>query len=99
MGLQNSLTSGIISNSARTVDGASYIQFSAPISSGSSGGVLLDDQGKVIGIIRATILNSQNLNLAIPVDEIKNINTSYSGQNIKATSRQSNIIYGHQKIM
>lgn len=45
-----------------------YIQFSAPISPGSSGGALLNKYGELIGIIDAYIKleGSQNMNLAVP---------------------------------
>lgn len=44
------------------------LQFTAPISSGSSGGALFDDCGNVIGITYASYVNGQNLNLAIPIE-------------------------------
>lgn len=45
-----------------------YIQFSAPISSGSSGGALLDNQGYLLGIITSQMNPSvyQNINFALP---------------------------------
>jgi S1-C subfamily serine protease len=79
MGLSNSISGGMVSNSTRTVEGTSYIQISAPISTGSSGGPVLDEQGRVIGIICATVLNGQNLNLAIPIDNIKGVGVSAAG--------------------
>jgi hypothetical protein len=44
-----------------------YIQMSAAISPGSSGGALLNKYGQVIGITSATYTEGQNLNLAIPM--------------------------------
>lgn len=45
-----------------------YIQFSAPISSGSSGGALLNNQGYLLGIITSQMNPSvsQNINFALP---------------------------------
>jgi hypothetical protein len=48
----------------------SFIQFDAAISSGSSGGALLDKTGKVIGVTTATAVNGQNINLALPINQI-----------------------------
>ncbi|MEG6615987.1 S1C family serine protease [Peptococcaceae bacterium 1198_IL3148] len=46
------------------------IQFTAPISNGSSGGALLDMFGRLVGLITAGFDNGQNLNLAVPSQEI-----------------------------
>ena len=67
LGLQNTLSSGIISNPARVDGSMTYIQMSAAISPGSSGGALLNKYGQVIGITSATYTEGQNLNLAIPM--------------------------------
>ena len=67
LGLQNTLSTGIISNPNRVEDGVSYIQISAPISQGSSGGALLNKYGEVIGITSAGYEDGQNLNLALPM--------------------------------
>ena len=67
LGLQASFTRGIISQSLREIEGAEYIQLDAPISSGSSGGALLDTACRVIGVTSATMTASQNINLAVPI--------------------------------
>lgn len=66
-GLDDTISQGIISNASRVLDGLSYIQMTAPISSGSSGGALINDQGLLIGLNTATYLDAQNLNLAVPI--------------------------------
>lgn len=70
IGLQNTITDGIISP-IRKLTGQNYLQFSAAISSGSSGGALFNGKGQVIGITTATIIQGRDLNLAIPIDEVK----------------------------
>jgi len=42
------------------------IQFSAPVSPGSSGGALLNDRGELLGIITSLFKESQNINFALP---------------------------------
>ena len=64
LGLFNSVSDGIISG-FRLLDNVEMIQFTAPISSGSSGGAVLNMQGEVIGISTAGIDSGQNLNLAV----------------------------------
>jgi len=49
LGLDNTISSGIVSNSSRNLDGINYIQITASISHGSSGGALLNTNGQVIG--------------------------------------------------
>lgn len=67
LGLENTISQGIVSSASRMVNGREYIQTTASISPGSSGGALLDAKGRLIGITSAYIDGGQNLNLAIPV--------------------------------
>lgn len=68
-GLTGSLSNGIISSASRVLDGVNYIQITAPISPGNSGGPLINSYGEVIGINTFILLDSQNLNFAINIDE------------------------------
>lgn len=68
-GLKNTVSIGNISAFFQQGN-KDWIQFTAPISSGSSGGVLLNDQGKVIGITTATYASAQNVNLAVRVSSL-----------------------------
>ena len=70
LGLDNTISQGLVSNAKRTIDGVDYIQISAAISHGSSGGALIDKYGDVIGITSAGFDDGQNLNLAIPISAI-----------------------------
>lgn len=64
-GLEGTFSQGIIS-SVRTVGTDKVLQLTAPISPGSSGGPVLNERGKVIGVSVATFRGGQNLNFAIP---------------------------------
>lgn len=67
LGIKNTVSTGVLSG--RLMDtNMDVLQFTAPISSGSSGGALFDNNGNVIGITFATIVDGQNLNLAIPIE-------------------------------
>lgn len=70
LGLKNTLSTGIISGFDDTVGYQAFL-FTAPISSGSSGGALFNDQGQVIGVTTASFVRGQNLNCAIASNEIK----------------------------
>lgn len=65
LGLEGTFSNGMVS-ARRVVDGVELIQISAPISSGSSGGPVLNARGEVIGIATAMMRDGQNLNLAVP---------------------------------
>lgn len=69
LGFFNSVSDGIISG-FRTSEDTKYIQFTAPISPGSSGGALLNMYGEIIGITSGHIGDSQNINLAVSCENI-----------------------------
>jgi len=64
LGLFNSVSDGIISG-FRQINDVDMIQFTAPISHGSSGGALLNMYGEVIGVSTAGFDKGQNINLAV----------------------------------
>ena len=73
-GLTATFSRGIITYSNREMDGVVYTQHDAAISSGNSGGPLINQFGEVIGINTLTIKDSQNLNFAINISELSNLN-------------------------
>jgi hypothetical protein len=50
-------------------NGYQLLQFTAPVSPGSSGGVLVDVQARILGVVIAS-RNGQNLNFAVPINSI-----------------------------
>jgi len=72
LGLEGSVTEGLIS-ALREVQGRKLLQISAPISPGSSGGPVFDQQARVVGIATATIEGAQNVNLAVPSAMIQSL--------------------------
>lgn len=62
-GLSGSLSAGIVSGK-REIRGVHNIQITAAISPGNSGGPLLNDQAEVVGVVKSTLRDSQNLNFA-----------------------------------
>jgi len=55
---------GIVS-SVRTPAG--YVQIDAPVNPGDSGGPVLTSDGRVIGVIDASVRGAQNINFAVPI--------------------------------
>ena len=74
-GLEGTISNGIISaiRPEGNLTAGKVIQITAPISPGSSGGPVLSDKGKVIGVSVATLRDGQNLNFAIPVNYLKEL--------------------------
>jgi S1-C subfamily serine protease len=80
LGLDNSVTAGIISGTGRTSAeiGAAdkrvnYIQTDAAINPGNSGGPLLNSAGQVIGMNTAILRGAQGLGFAIPINTAQRI--------------------------
>ena len=71
-GLEGTFSQGIIS-SIRQIGTDKILQLTAPISPGSSGGPVLNDKGRVIGVSVATFRGGQNLNFAIPSNYLKKL--------------------------
>ena len=79
-GYTGTFTQGHISAVDRVIsglhNGVKYIQMTAPVASGNSGGPVLDSYGNVIAIVAMSHDEAQNLNFAIPVNEIRSIDIS-----------------------
>lgn len=73
LGLEYTLTDGIISAIRNTSDFGELIQISVPVSSGNSGSPLLTMDGKAIGIVTMGIDRGQNLNFAVSIKEVENL--------------------------
>jgi hypothetical protein len=73
LGLEQTVSDGIISAIRETSRFGRIIQITAPISQGSSGSPVLDLKGDVIGVATLQIIDGQNLNFAIPVTKIPTI--------------------------
>ena len=63
-------TLGIVSGRER-IGYFGYIQITAPLNPGNSGGPALDTSGKVIGINSRAVLDAQNVGYIIPINEVK----------------------------
>ncbi len=77
LSLESTVSNGIVSG-IRTIKEAKFLQITAPISHGSSGGPLFNMAGEVIGITAAIIESGENLNFAIPINEAKRLLLTHS---------------------
>lgn len=78
-GLHGSVSAGVVS-AVRSVEGREYLQITAPISSGSSGGPILDADGRVIGVVASYVTEGQNLNFGVPAGQLRALASSPSGK-------------------
>ena len=66
LGLEDTVSNGLISAVREVHEGLQVLQISAPIAPGSSGGPLFNDRGEVIGVATAVSTSGQNLNFGLP---------------------------------
>jgi putative serine protease PepD len=71
LGLDGTVTIGIVS-AFRSLEGSEYLQFSAAVSPGNSGGPVIDEHGRVVGVTSAKLVypGAEGLSLAIPVQVV-----------------------------
>jgi len=65
LGMGGTFSDGMVSGK-RPLEGVAMLQISAPISSGSSGGPVMNERGEVIGVATMMVMGGQNLNMAVP---------------------------------
>ena len=70
LGIANTLSDGIVSSMYVDKFGVEMLQITAPISHGSSGGALLNENGQVVGVVCGFFDEGQNMNLAIAVNQL-----------------------------
>ncbi len=70
-GLDRTVSEGIISLKNRAERGLVYIQTTAALNPGNSGGPLFNSRGEVIGVNAWIVQMAEGLNFAIPVDTLK----------------------------
>jgi S1-C subfamily serine protease len=88
-GFENTVSDGIIS-AIRSYKTTRYLQITAPISPGSSGGPILNGNGQVIGIATMQAPEGQNLNFAVSSEHLKPLldeNLQYTLKQIQPAPR------------
>ncbi|MGB9203657.1 MAG: trypsin-like peptidase domain-containing protein [Terriglobales bacterium] len=76
LGLEGTVSDGIVSAVRDLPDMGRVIQITAPISPGSSGSPVLNLRGEVVGVATSYAVGGQNLNFAIPVTRVHSLGNS-----------------------
>ncbi len=71
-GILNLVSDGVVSG-FREENGIEWMIFTAPVSDGSSGGVLLNEAGEAVGMIIGMMEKTQGINLALPAAVIREL--------------------------
>ncbi len=93
VGLPWTASSGILSamRMADDVPGAGggyrILQFTAPLAPGSSGGVLVDAEARILGIVVGSLSVGQNVNFAVPIDSIAGLANVSGGTRFDSGAR------------
>jgi serine protease Do len=71
LGLERTVTEGILSTKTREMGGLLYLQTTAQINPGNSGGPLFSLSGEVVGVTNMKVSSGEGLGFAIPVESVK----------------------------
>jgi serine protease Do len=71
LGLERTVTEGILSTKTREMQGELYLQTTAQINPGNSGGPLFNMSGEVVGITNMKIQSGEGLGFAIPSEAVR----------------------------
>ncbi len=71
LGLERTVTEGILSTKTRELEGELYLQTTAQINPGNSGGPLFNLRGEVVGVTNMKITMGEGLGFAIPVESVE----------------------------
>lgn len=71
LGLERTVTQGILSTKNRLIQGNLYLQTNTQINPGNSGGPLFNRSGEVVGVNNMKLTSGEGLGFAIPVSRVK----------------------------
>jgi hypothetical protein len=93
VGLPWTASSGILSATRMADDvpgaGSGYriLQFTAPLAPGSSGGVLVDAEARLLGIVVGSLSVGQNINFAVPIESVAGLANASGGTRFDSGAR------------
>ena len=79
LGLERTLSRGVVATTQRAFQGLAFIQTTAQINPGNSGGPLFNLKGEVIGVTNMGIPAGEGLGFAIPARYVRDFCNNYEG--------------------
>ena len=79
LGLEQTVSDGMVSAVRNFSNFGEAIQISAPISPGSSGGPVVNLRGEVVGVVFSQHRRGQNLNFAVPASQVQSLQPGTGG--------------------
>lgn len=92
-GLTRSISQGIIADSERYVSGLIYIQTTAPINAGNSGGPLFNMNGEVIGVINMAYFLADGIGFGIPLNYVHDFLSNVEAYSFDKDNPNSGYMY------
>jgi serine protease Do len=80
LGLEQTISSGIVSSIREISPYGTLIQITAPISEGSSGSPILNEKGEVVGVATMGFKQGQNLNFAVSTKQVADLKNNLNKQ-------------------
>jgi serine protease Do len=93
IGLDRTVSSGIISVTNRTFEGRCHFQITTPINPGNSGGPLFNLRGEVVGVNSAGYMGLQGLNFAIPTKYVTDFLNNRDAFALDTTRSENGVHY------
>lgn len=93
LGLERTLSRGVVSTASRSFGGLAYIQTDTQINPGNSGGPLFNDRGEVIGVTNMGIPMGEGLNFAIPARYVRDFIDHREAFSFDAENPNSGYVY------
>ncbi len=69
--MKKTMTPGMVSKASQEVEGLDYVQTTAPVNPGNSGGALVNANGELIGIVTFKATQVEGISFAVPAAEIQ----------------------------
>jgi hypothetical protein len=96
-GLELTFSEGIVSG-LREYENGYVIQTSAPVSPGSSGGGLFDEQGRLVGITSFGLIEGQNLNFALSAEWVQALARLRAPLSAQTPANQQQLTKGSKEV-